>query len=85
MRTELIPQYDARQNFYNKAIIEAIDDKTIQLYSYGTLVAEIKDGVARVYGWYSQTTGRHIREFLKQNGFFADTKEQILKKYYLEK
>jgi hypothetical protein len=77
-RGYLQPQYDSRASFYNKA--EFDDDK---LYSYGTLVAEIVDGKPVLYpDWdYSQTTIRHVREFLRQHGFTADSKAQIAKDY----
>ncbi len=77
-RGYLQPQYDSRASFYNKA--ETDDDK---LYSYGTLVAEIVDGKPVLYpDWdYSQTTIRHVREFLRQHGFTADSKAQIAKDY----
>jgi hypothetical protein len=77
-RGYLQPQYDGRASFYNKA--EFDDDK---LYSYGTLVAEIVDGKPVLYpDWdYSATTIRHVREFLRQHGFTADSKAQIAKDY----
>lgn len=77
-RGYLQPEYDSRASFYNKA--EFDDDK---LYSYGTLVAEIVDGKPVLYpDWdYSQTTIRHVREFLRQHGFTADSKAQIAKDY----
>ncbi len=77
-RSYLKPEYDSRASFYNKA--ETDDDK---LYSYGTLVAEIIDGKPVLYDdWdYSQTTIRHVREFLRQHGFTADSKAQIAKDY----
>lgn len=79
---ELRPQYDSRQSFYGKAQVDTGDknDKN-KLYSYGTLVAEIKDGKPVVYGTYSQTTLRHIKDWLKQNGFKADSSKQILTDY----
>ena len=77
---ELEPRYDSRKSFYGKAtVIE--EDGIIKLQSYSTIVAYIKDGKATVCGQYSQTTIRHIKEFLKQNGFFADNMRQILKDY----
>lgn len=77
-RSYLKPKYDSRASFYNKAEID--DDK---LYSYGKLVAEIIDGKPVLYpSWdYSQTTIRHVREFLRQHGFFADSKAQIAEDY----
>lgn len=78
----LEPRYDARKSFYGKAQVDTGDkgDKN-KLYSYGTLVAEIKDGKPVVYGTYSQTTLRHIKDWLKQNGFKAETSRQILADY----
>ena len=38
-------------------------------------------GKAYVVDTYSQTTLRHIKEFLKQNGFKADSKKQIMEDY----
>lgn len=63
-------RYRKTQEGYNSSIA--------RLYSYDTHVASIKNGVtAEVYGTYSSTTLRHIKEFLKQNGFKADSKQQI--------
>jgi hypothetical protein len=76
----LNPRYDSRKSFYGKAKVET-DGGTQKLYSYGTLVAEIEGGKATVYGTYSQTTLRHIKDFLQQNGFTATTSKQILKDY----
>lgn len=77
-RSYLKPEYDSRASFYNKA--ETDNNK---LYSYGTLVAEIKDGQPILYpDWnYSQTTIRHVREWLRQNGFEAGTKADIERMY----
>lgn len=87
MRTLLEPRYDSRKSFYNKARIEA-DYPTVKLFSYATHVASIvyngkqdDKGKAEVYGTYSATTLRHIKEFLKQYGFFADTSKQIMADY----
>ena len=79
---DLRPQYDSRDSFYGKAKVDTGDknDKN-KLYSYNTLVAEIKDGKPIVYGTYSQTTLRHIKDWLKQNGFKADNAKQIITDY----
>ena len=85
--TELVPQYDARKSFYGKAKVETDTELGVtSLYSYGTLVAAVfrymgDNGRAAVYGTYSATTLRHIKEFLKQHGFTAKTKDQILADY----
>lgn len=87
---ELFPRYDAIASFYGKAHELEYDDGTVELKSYSTIVAKIiphtdSPDTAEVYGWYSNTTGRHIKEFLKQHGFKAENKSQILKDYYKEK
>lgn len=60
------------------------------LISYSTNVASIirhRDGKERAYIYddnISNATLSHIKEFLRQNGFKADTKQQILKDYHLK-
>lgn len=80
--------YDARQSFYGKAIVKELGNKknTKQLLSYLTHVATIeqdKNGNRRaiVLGLHSNTTLRHIKEFLRQEGFRADNKAQIEQEY----
>ena len=66
----LIPVHDSRASFYGKAQIDDHDDH-ITLYSYDTEVARY-DKVAdtlEVFGYYSATTARHIREFARQLDF----------------
>ena len=82
---DLRASYDARQSFYGKAQV-ITEGKKKFLRSYSTVVAEItelKNGEydVKVYGTYSDTTLRHIKEFLKQEGFNAETKKQIEKDY----
>ena len=79
---ELSPRYDSRKSFYGKAQVDTGDkgDKN-KLYSYGTLVAEIKDGKPVVYDTYSSTTLRHIKDWLRQNGFKAESSKQIIQDY----
>ena len=83
MKTYLMPKYDARKSFYNKAVVERTNNKAT-LYSYNTKVAEIENGKVKLFNaWdYSSTTLRHTKEFLKQNGFVADTKAQMQKEYF---
>jgi hypothetical protein len=78
-KTELIPRFDTKKSFYKKALIEYKGVNRICLYSYETLVSEIdkENNRAKVYDTYSNTTLRHIKEFLKQYGFKADSKKQI--------
>ena len=75
-------QHDSRKSFYNKAKVDTGDkgDKN-KLYSYDTLVAEVVDGKPVVYGTYSATTLRHIKEWLKQLGYKADSAKQIMQDY----
>ena len=79
---ELKPIFGHVKSFYKKAYVINEDD-LLKLRSYNTIVASInkKESVAIVYGDYSQTTLRHIKDFLKQNGFKAENKSQILKDY----
>ena len=72
--------YDSRNSFYGKAKVE-LNGSQIILYSYGTLVAFIENGIAYITGDYTQTTLRHIKEFLLQNGFVAINKKQIMDDY----
>lgn len=84
MTFELQTKYDSRKDFYGKAITRFENGKLI-LKSYNTDVAEIENGQARVFGLYSQTTTRHIKEFLKQNGFKAENSKQIMQDYGKDK
>ena len=88
----LIPRYDGRNSFYGKAVVEIQPDGTKILYSYDTPVCKIENGKVilgkgrdRGYSYLvwkvSQTTLRHVKEFLKQEGFKADSVSQIEKDY----
>lgn len=87
---DLSTRYDSRASFYGKARVEVNDDGVMHLISYTTHVATIfpdnstgrqEPARAEVYGTYSQTTLRHIKEFLLQNGFTANNSKQILADY----
>lgn len=75
-------RYDRRASFYGKALVEERKNITI-LTSYNTQVAIIKNNKAYINGTYSNTTLRHIKEFLKQNGFKAESKKQIIEDYFI--
>ena len=79
---DMSPNYDSRQSFYGKA---RVDDNGSEktLYSYNTPVAKISNGqVELLPKWdWSQTTLRHVKEFLKQNGFEATSLSQIRRDY----
>ena len=65
---ELAARYDSRKSFYGKAQV-AQDENESTLYSYNTPVAKVdKTGkLTLLSAWnYSQTTRRHVREFVKQ-------------------
>lgn len=78
---ELATNYDSRASFYGKARVTVDVEGDLILTSYNTDVAVIKGDKAVVKGLYSQTTTRHIKEFLKQNGFKAINAKQIKKDY----
>lgn len=80
---ELYPRYDSRQSFYKKAFVSELENGAEILYSYGTPVVVIKgDEVNLLAHWgASQTTLRHVKEFLKQNGFTATSYTQIASDY----
>lgn len=89
---ELKPIFDNRKSFYKKAYVGTYtfknNEKVIYLKSYNTIVASIwvnqlYKTELRIYGGFSQTTARHIREFAKQNGFtdwisFAEMKNGVV-------
>lgn len=81
----LEPRYDSRQSFYGKAYYtEPARDGSITLYSYETPVVRIcADGeVELLPAWdYSATTLRHVKEFLKQQGYSAGSKAEIARMY----
>jgi hypothetical protein len=80
---ELSAKYDCRKSFGGKAqVIETVENDytVLRLKSYETIVAEIiGGGKPRVFGLYSDTTTRHIVEFLKQNGFNVYGKKDVEK------
>ena len=73
------------QRFNKRAFVTHIKNQNFDLkylVSYGGVVAKIEHGMATVYGTYSSETLTHIKEFLQQNGFPADTCAQI-REYYM--
>lgn len=86
---DLSPEYDSRQSFYGKAKVEVRPDGSQILWSYSTPVVFIsKDGKEAkllrrgYYGWSSsQTTLRHVKDFLRQNGFETGSYKDLAKKY----
>ena len=82
---ELCPHYDSAQSFYGKAKVIEIENDVF-LVSYDTIVAfyNRETKIAEVIDTYSATTLRHIKEFLRQSGFKAETKKQIERDYMKE-
>jgi hypothetical protein len=82
--SELSPQYDSRKSFYGKAKV-VVGNGKVTLYSYNTPVCEIDantNEVTLLDLWdSSQTTLRHVKEFLQQHGFKAGSKQQLAKMY----
>lgn len=74
----LEPRYDSQKSFYGKAKIIK-DGTNIKLQSYSTIVAEYNPlkGIMEVHGWWSNTTQRHVNEFLMQYNFSKHTKKEI--------
>lgn len=84
---ELLPIYDSKKSFYHKAIIEE-ENEDIKLYSYNTLVCTLShndiilnDNIDQSL-LFSNTTLRHIKEFLKQ--FYYNSDKNITKKDLLK-
>ena len=81
----LNPVHDSRKSFGGKAQVD-IQKGEETLYSYDTPVVRIKDEkVTLLPKWdFSATTLRHVKEFLKQHGFKAETRNQIAADYTSE-
>ncbi len=84
---ELKSIYDNAKSFYKKAFIKREDNK-IKLYSYKTLVCTILNNNRYQLNYnidsellFSNTTLRHIKEFLKQYLYLSNdiTKNDIIK------
>lgn len=81
----LEPVIDRRKSFYKKAKI-LIDNKGNKyLKSYDSIIAEVKNGKVKintdVYLWDSQTSLRHLKDFLYQLGYEIDSKQDLINMY----
>lgn len=81
----LEPVIDRRKSFYKKAKI-LIDNKGNKyLKSYDSIIAEVKDGKVKintdVYLWDSQTSLRHLKDFLYQLGYAIGSKQELINMY----
>jgi hypothetical protein len=94
---ELIPRYSTRKSFYGKAQVKEETDvqdlikyTTMELYSYGTLVARITKNeetclsTCEYLGNFSQTTTRHQKEFFRQFGLTDKEIKELFKNGVLE-
>lgn len=65
---ELSPLHSSRQSFYGKAKVLILNNGTVQLQSYDTVVCEIDthNNFKMLWSGKSNTTSRHINEFKKQ-------------------
>ena len=88
---ELQARYDSRKDFYKKAFTGVYywnngKQPALYLKSYDTIVACIFVNQLRIYGWFSQTTARHIKEFARQNDFdYNFTKKEMQETFVLSK
>ena len=68
LTVELQPN-DNRKSFYGKAKVLQMDNGTIALQSYNTIVGRIESGeFVRTWSGYSATTMRHVNAFLAAFG-----------------
>lgn len=75
----LEPRYSTRKSFYGKA---NVNDNDNTLVSYGTPIMKINDGKIEMLcrpEHLTQTTIRHIREFMQQNGMDPLPKNKLIK------
>ena len=76
-------KYILTKNFkehYNKALMYQNENNLNNyiLVSYNTIVAEINKNKFIIYGYYSQTTNRHIDTFLNWFGLKGMWKKEII-------
>ncbi len=81
----LEPIIDRRKSFYKKAkiLIDSKGNKYLQ--SYDSIIAEVKNGKVKIntdiYLWDSQTSLRHLKDFLYQLGFEYGNKQKLIELY----
>ena len=79
MKTFELEPNNGRKSFYGKAIV-IIENNVAKLKSYDTIVCEydMNNNKMLVFGWYSNTTAKHISAFLNYYGFDTCTKKELL-------
>lgn len=81
MRKELEVKFGTAKSFYGKAETRRGVNCT-ELYSYDTLVCTVYDNdLVRMEAPKSNTTTRHIVEFLQQMGYPKFTKAELLRRF----
>ena len=69
MKKTYLEPVDGRKSFYGKAIVIERDNGDVELKSYDTIVARIRNGkFYRLWNDYSATTMRHINAFVGAYG-----------------
>lgn len=69
MKTFELNPMNGRKSFYGKAKVIEKDNGDIELQSYDTIVARIRDGkFERLWSGYSATTMNHINSFIDTYG-----------------
>lgn len=66
----LYPMHSSLESFHDHAIVMVSkygDVEWIELFSYNTMVCCIKKNILKINGTYSNTTIKHIKEFILQN------------------
>lgn len=77
---ELKPLYNNQKSFYGKALVKDTS-KGMELYSYNTLVAKNEKGKITIThndNYLTQTTLKHIKEFIQQLGYEKMSKKELL-------
>lgn len=82
MMYELLPVFDCRKSFNKKAYV-IVEGCTQMLYSYGTHILTESNGkityITDNKNHFTQTTNRHINEFLRQRlGWRGKSKSELL-------
>lgn len=97
-KKELLAIYDNRKSFYNKAEVKKYYNKNnilvkYELLSYNTIVLTYKNNKIKLNKninnnlLFSNTTLRHIKEFIKQHFYLLDeeTQKTLIKNNYSKK
>ena len=79
MKTFYLEPNKGQKSFYGKATV-IIKNNVAKLKSYDTIVCEydMNNNKMLVFGWYSNTTAKHINAFLNYYGFDTCTKKELL-------